>query len=194
MKIAYGLNEKDALVFVNHAWDLFALENNGAHLQEQHVLGKSLWSFISDGMARKLYRGALQQVRRGFLVDLTLRCDAPWERRLVQLLITPGVRADVEFRTHLLTRKARPVQQLLDPRIPRSAESVFVCCWCNRVATDIASWWEIEEAAEHLKIPKEAPLPCVEHITCPECYHKITEVLEGSTGVVKFPTHCSEAI
>lgn len=186
MEIAYGVNEHDQLVFANLDWNQFAFENGAPHLEEAHVLGKSLWDFVGDGVTRQLYRGALEQARRGFVIDLTLRCDAPWERRLIQMFISPGIRADIEFRTRLLCSKPRPVQLLLEPTAPRSRKALFLCCWCNRVSLGMAEWLEVEEASERLRLADAKEFPCLEYVTCPCCFAKITAILEGATGVAKF--------
>lgn len=185
-KISYGIDEADTLVFVDQDWDSFARENDAPELLKEKVVGRNLWDFVTDGVTRALYRGALQQVRRGYSVELTLRCDAPWERRLVVLEVNAGVRADIEFHALQLSTKQRPYQQLLNRNRVNNSSCLFFCCWCNRISSDMGGWFEVEEALERLNLDPLGPLPFLEDVTCPVCYLKTAEILSGSTGIAQF--------
>ena len=42
-EVIYRIDRNDILLVVNDAWDVFALENDGADLTRRKVVGKSLW-------------------------------------------------------------------------------------------------------------------------------------------------------
>ena len=65
--------------------------------------------------------------------------------------------------------EARPPMPLLEPAAARSEEYVTVCSWCKKVELPGATWVEVEEAVEHLRLFDRAVLPQLTHGICPTC-------------------------
>ena len=65
--------------------------NEGELLFPPEVVGRRLWDFIEDLETRHIYQLLHERVRtRGGPVRLSLRCDAPEHRRLLELSISPA--------------------------------------------------------------------------------------------------------
>jgi hypothetical protein len=151
--------------------------NDGPALISEKVVGQSLWQFIEDEPTREIYRQVLDRVRSGAAAEFTLRCDAPDRRRLIEMTVSGRPEAQVEFRTHLLSAKARPWQPLLASSTPRSNARLLACGWCNRVHVETDEWLEVEEATDRLHLDAEPELARVDHVVCPDCFAKMTEIL-----------------
>lgn len=178
MLVAYALDENDRLFAVNEEWSRFAVANDAPELYPQNILGHSIWEYIVDEATRELYRQVLKLVRSGEAVELVLRCDAPGERRLLEMTVRRGTDSDVEFTTRVLCAKPRPEQRLLKRSTPKNRARLRMCCWCNQV--DVGQWMELEEAAPKLGLENAAALPLIEYVTCPRCHAKISGILEAA--------------
>lgn len=176
-EICYVVDERDQLVSVSRDWSCFAEQNGGPELTAENVTGRSLWDFVEDEATRELYHDVLRRVRSGRSTELTLRCDAPDQRRLIEMIVSRRPDGNVEFTTRLLASKARPRQPLLAKSTPRSGERVLTCSWCNRVHAGTEEWLEVEDASDRLHLAGEAELPRMEHVVCPHCFAKVTEIL-----------------
>jgi hypothetical protein len=179
-EIHYRVNDRDEIVFVNQAWDRFALANSGEHVTTPQVLGRPLWGFITDPTTRALYRDILARVRRGRSVRFVLRCDSPECRRLLEMEVSRGPDEVTDFRVHTLSQEAREPQPLLDSDRPHSEELLRVCGWCRRVDAG-GRWAEVEEAVSLLGLFERALLPGVTHGMCDDCYSRMVATMsEGN--------------
>src|SRR5262245_21452962 len=80
--VVYRIDAHDQLVHVNDAWTAFALDNGAAALDAPHVLGRPLWTFITDPTTAYIYRHFVARVRRlRSPIAFRFRCDAPARRR-----------------------------------------------------------------------------------------------------------------
>lgn len=173
-EISYTVGASDRIVSVNANWADFARANNAPELLS--ICGRELWEFMHDEATRFLYRRVVDHVRSGVKVELTLRCDSPDERRLIELTISPGAAGQqIEFRTRLLASKERPHQPLLDRFSPRSRLRLPVCGWCNKVQIHARRWVELDDAGEFAAAA--SGFPQVDPVTCPRCLAKVAQVL-----------------
>lgn len=179
-EIYYVIDAEDHLVSVCPGWLEFAVKNEGDGLEPAHVVGRSLWDFITDDPTRELYEAVLEHVRSGSNTDLVLRCDAPECRRLIEMIVTRQPNGNVEFKTVLLASKVRSPQRLLARSTPRTAQHVMVCSWCDLVNVDVDKWFEVEAAMDYLRLADETELPMIEPVVCPACYAKVMEILATS--------------
>ena len=168
--IEYHLNARDEFLSVNEKWVSFASANAGELLFPAEVLGRPLWDFIGDLETRHLYNLLHRRVRtRGDPVRLSLRCDAPERRRLLDLSISAAPDQGLIYRVRTVREEDRKPVSLLDPHLPRSASFATVCSWCKRVAAPPRGWLEVEEAIAALSLFSEPPLPQLTHGICDEC-------------------------
>lgn len=90
MKTFYQLNPDNLIMAVGGDWDSFALANNGRTAFTEHVLGRSLWSFVS-GTEMRSYLNAVFFVcrERGKQISLPFRCDQPSVSLTLCMTVTP---------------------------------------------------------------------------------------------------------
>jgi hypothetical protein len=164
----YTIDANDFLTSVGPQWLAFAVENHAGHLTPETVIGSSLWAHITEPTTRYLYRTLLQQVRAtDRSVLLPFRGDAPDLRRFMQLRLTHLGDGAVELESTVKTLEPRLAVSLIDPRLPRSTETVTLCSWCKKVATP--DWVEVEEAVGTLRLFEKSCPPQVTHGICDEC-------------------------
>lgn len=175
--ITYVIDAEGMLISVCSNWEQFAEGNGGRGLKKEEILGRSLWSFIDDQPTRQLYQDILTHVRSGAATELILRCDAPDERRLLQVTLTPLSEGKVEFRARVISRKSRPVQRLLDRSTPRTSSRLMFCSWCDRFHLKSDRWVEVEDAVAKLGLEDAPELPRIKPVVCPACYTKIVDIL-----------------
>ena len=131
----YQLDQTDTIVHVSDNWNAFAGENDwqGA-LSADRVVGHSLWMFIQDPDTRQIYQELFKRVRKsGQPLKLPFRCDAPHERRYLELIIAPLPEAHIQITSRILRTTGRPPVALLDPSVPRSSELVTLCSVCKKM-------------------------------------------------------------
>jgi hypothetical protein len=120
---------------------------------------------------QKLQRMLLRRLRQeGRSVELPFRCDGPEVRREMDLRIaaSSGGRV-VLFSATPRSEEARDVlQPMLDPKAPRSEETLEMCGWCDRFLVE-GEWLEVEEAANRLSLFQRTQLPSISHGICPDC-------------------------
>lgn len=105
------------------------------HLNEERVVGQSLYRFIADPETRHLYGAVFEKVRRtSEIVNLPFRCDSPAHRRCMEMTIRPVLPSGtLELSTKVLELQARPIPlRLLEPH-PNSPIKLSICSWCERI-------------------------------------------------------------
>ncbi len=174
--LVYRVNENDEIVFVSEDWDQFATANGGESVVSEQVLHRPLWDFITDLSTQEIYRLLLQKARAGRVIQFTFRCDAPWRRRFLEMIIVGQKGGAVEFRTRTLLEQERPAPLLLDPQADRSDELLRSCGWCKKFFVG-GEWVEVEEAIQRLRLFQRRSLPAISHGICGECYEKMNAVV-----------------
>ncbi|HEX5818112.1 MAG TPA: hypothetical protein VFY20_04495 [Gemmatimonadales bacterium] len=187
--LVYRIDSSDRLCYVNEAWEAFARANSGEAFDAEHVLGRSIWSYVSDLTLGQIYRHVVEDVRRGREVRLRFRCDAPTERRLLEMTVRGAGRGVVQFRTHELATVPRPPEALLDASTSRVGTPVPVCSWCNRVRA-VDGWLEVEQAVEHMHLMLRSVLPPLTHGACDSCLDTIAHGLDAFVRP-RHPLHSS---
>lgn len=174
--LRYRINEQDKIIFVSDAWEAFALANAGVNLERTNVLQHSLFDFIADETTRLLYRNLLQRVRSGHQVQFPLRCDAPAQRRWLEMRITLVELEVVEFTTRLLRSEART--PLTFPINTSSSEPMLVriCSWCQRIEGQEQQWVDLEEAVACLHLFEQVQLSQLNHGICDDCFVSLKKV------------------
>lgn len=175
--VRYQINDQDEIVFVDAAWDQFAVSNDGEELVADGILGRVLWDFISDEVTRQLYQQIVARVRHGNRIIFKLRCDSPSYRRHLEVRVQVTPAGNVEFATRTLKIEERSPIALLSKRIPRSSDLIRTCSWCNRIHVDSGEWMEVEDAVQQLGIFDAANMPQLTHGMCEDCYASINSSL-----------------
>ncbi len=180
--VAYGVDSADRLVFVNDAWSEFARDNAGEALLPPAVLGRSLWDFITDGTTLLLYRDLIARVRRANeVVRFGFRCDAPAQRRLLEMRIAQGANGGVVFTVAMLDAQDRPAQPFLSAGVEREDGLLRICGWCKRIPMPSGAWVEVEEAITTLGLFGRPTLPRLSHGICERCAAAMLSAADSPT-------------
>jgi hypothetical protein len=172
--VSYLINNRDEIIFVNEGWSYFAVINNTFELSADSIVKRSLWDFISDSTTEYIYREILRLVRSAQSMQIKLRCDSPESRRLIELSISLQPDGDVLFNSRTIWTEARPSQSILTRDVPRNADLLIICSWCEKVNTGKENWQEVEEAVKTLDLFEVESLPQISHGMCGDCYQTMS--------------------
>lgn len=165
----YQINRNDIITYINQEWLDFALENQSENLNEDSIIGSSLWHHIVNPVTVNIYETLIQKVREtNSVIKIPFRCDSPDKRRFMEMKITHLNEGTIEFTNSILGEEVRSSAPLLDPMFPRNSQLIRMCGWCKKVKTS-TGWLEAEEAVIALKIFNEPSLPRITHGICPPC-------------------------
>ena len=168
-EIVYRIDGSGCLAYVSGAWNAFAAANGAPHLLSSSVLGRPLREFISDPETRHIVEALVRRATdTRTTVRVSLRCDAPHERRRLQMMVIPLHDGVVEFRTRPHILESRAAVPMLDRTTSRTAELLTMCSWCNRVRVE-GGWHEVEEAVDRLGLFEAPALPGLTHGICRDC-------------------------
>jgi len=178
--LIYRINASDELVFVNDAWNVFAIENGAADLASPDILNRSLWTFITDETTRFVYTEIVNRTRAGHEVKFEYRCDSPELRRHLEMLVSPVSDGGIQFDSRTLSVEKR--ESVLHWDRPTSSNKLLhVCSWRNRI--NIAEKWrEVDEAVHHPDLFKSGIMPMISHGMCEECYERMVEKIPVRTS------------
>ncbi len=157
----------------------FALENQGRSVMPDRVLGRELWTCVTDQTVREVYHRLLKRARAGYPVEFSYRCDAPDWRRTFGMSIRGLPRGEVEFVSTLLHAEAREPVRLLEPgHVRDEARVVRICSWCEKAARPDNRWVPVEEAVAAQHLLEGEKLPQVTHGICQECMDRMIDCLK----------------
>jgi hypothetical protein len=140
-------------------------------------VGRPLADFVAGERPKRLVRSIAQRAHAtADALELAYRCDGPETRRFAVLRVAAVTDGGAVFTTWFESVEPRPHQPLLDLRLPRGADVVWLCAWCNRL--DAGGWREAEDAARHVAL---SDLPRVEHSVCEICELLLTRPAGGPT-------------
>ncbi len=167
--IIYHVDPDGLITFVNSRWDAFALANASPSVLSTAVVGRPIASFISGSETRHLFEILTRHVLKAErAVTVPFRCDAPAERRHMQLICAPDPLGGVIYRSHLMAAEARASIRLLVPDASRNNTLLRVCSWCNRGRLE-DRWAEIEEVIRAYDLFDAPLLPEITHGLCSDC-------------------------
>ena len=169
MRYVYRLDEMDTIRFVSPSWLRFAQENDAAELNEDRVLGRLIWDFVSGVEVRRLYATLFSSLRsRRQEIVVPFRCDSPGIVRLMELTLRPLPPAGIELEGRLLEERTRKPVSLFSRGLERSPEVIPICGLCRRLLVQ-SRWLEAEQAIARARLLDGALLPRLVESVCPEC-------------------------
>lgn len=173
--VCYHSDAENRIVFVNKAWDTFAVENGASELLSTRITGKNLFEFVTGMELQHLQELLLIRARKSLQpLSVPFRGDAPDERRFMEMTITAKADGAVEFVTRLTRQEKRASVDVMRPASERSSIYLMLCSWCNRGCLPEGHWVEVEEATRQLGLfNSDEPLPQLTHGICPSCATKI---------------------
>ena len=166
--LSYAVDDQDHLIKVDEGYYRFAEENGWDCAGSS--LGRSLWDFVAGHEMKKLQRLLLRRIREEVRdIELPFRCDGPDVRREMDIrIVAHSSGRVVMFSARLRSEEPREAQPMLDPEVPRNANTLEMCGWCDRFEVD-GEWVEVEEAARRLELFRRRELPAISHGICPRC-------------------------
>lgn len=191
--VSYQIDSQGRIVSVGPGWDRFAHANNGAHLAGGAVLGRNLWDYISDPTTRALYRAMADRLGDGVPeISFTFRCDAPDERRLLEMRMRSLPDDGIEFRVTPQATVGRAPMAVLDPTAARSGELLRMCSWCKRVPLTAEEWVEAEVAVQHIGWDRLGQIPAITHGICPTCEGEVFGLVNEPVSTTGHPVHLGQ--
>ena len=186
--VTYQIDGQGRILSVGPEWERFAHANHGAHLTGSTVRGRVLWDFISDPTTRALYRALVERLIAGVPeIRFTFRCDAPGERRLLEMQMRPLAEDRIEFQVTPVKGVDRPAIPLLDPTVARNGELLRMCSWCKRVPAGEAGWIDVEVAVQRIGWPQLQQIPAITHGICPTCEAQVFGIIDGAGAPAEPP-------
>lgn len=166
----YSLSSDDVVVDVGGAWDDFALANDGADCTHEHVLGNSIFNFISGPEVVAVYRALFSKVRKQRRpLSFAFRCDAPTRLRRMILYISPLPERGLVVNTELVQETSWEQVPLLERDAVRSHEQLDICCICSMVRSGGEVWVPLEEESARRNRLEQCAIPRLSHGFCPPC-------------------------
>ena len=178
VRISYRIDASGRIVWVNPAWERFALENDGEAVMSGKIIRRNLFDMIADKRVCGIYAEVITRARQGTVVEFDYRCDAPAWRRTFSMTVTPLGDGVVEFTSTLRHQEARPSVGFLEAGMARDERLLKICSWCQKVATPAGTWLPVEEAVARLRLMEADTFPGITHGMCESCYSNAIADLE----------------
>jgi hypothetical protein len=180
--LVYWLDPQRRIVRVSEGWAPFAEANQAPELARPELIGRSLWELVRGAETRALYELIFEKVDAdGRPARLPFRCDAPDERRFLELEIAPRAGGGHVVSSRTLRCEPREPVALLDAAAPRTDELLLMCSLCKRLEVAAAGapprWLEVEEAIRTLDLFGRLALPQLSHGVCPDCESRARTML-----------------
>lgn len=187
----YHTDQDNIITSVNRAFVVFARDNWRSDFDPAHLLGKPLFSQISDITCRHIYLILLERIkknRRAFTV--AFRCDSPAMRRYMEMTITPDRGGVIEWSSKILKEQLRDPLAVLDATQERSKNFLFMCSWCKKCkisewitlkspTLSIDEWIEPEDMMTILSGSGSPRFPEISHTVCPDCHQVLLEEIKN---------------
>ena len=168
-KNIYWLDGNDKIVSVNHSWDQFALDNDGAHLISLDILGKSIWEFVCGDVTRMWLETLFTLARlRGTPVMRPYRCDSPNIRRYMSLNIVLESSSVLRVEHLILSTELREIPVYMQAAKRFSVNVSLRCSICGRMEFD-NSWVEPENYPESENKDRSGYVQVI-YTVCKDCY------------------------
>ncbi len=175
--VAYRLDARDRIVWVNDAFGRFA-DANGAEGLGVRAVGRSLYDFVAGEDVKGLLRAFLSHVRKHRRPSrYPFRCDSPTFKRRMLLDVEPLADGGLSLVASFIQVEAQPEVRLFSRSAARSRAPLLVCAWCRRVHA--GEWVEAPEGIRRLRL-FEVAMPMVTHGICPPCRESVLAQVERS--------------
>lgn len=172
-RLTYLVDRRNLLADVGPGWNRFAHANEAPDLTRDRVLGRDLFSYITDDVTRRSWTALMDGVRRGEeAIEVLFRCDAPTRRRFMRMRLSAEPDGAVRFDSETLIEEVRPSIWILESAAPRHDDEVRVCSWCNRLEIE-GEWFEVEDAVERLESFGVVDQPRLTHGCCEACRARV---------------------
>jgi|GEM_PF-2243643 len=175
----YLLDLHDCVTQVCPQWSRVARDRMAFSLDDEMVLGRSVWDFVHGGATQRLYDALIHHVRRtGRKVEFAYRGDSPGTIRYMRMLLLPAPHGSVRFRSELLHEQSRQrCVYFTHAAYPRHPE-LLQCGMCQKLECN-GRWYTVGEALSYTDLIDELLPTEVGDTICESCITKV----ELATGV-----------
>lgn len=166
---SYTIDKDGRILDVDENWDIFAIENNAKdNTLKDQVIGKKITSFITSDHVRMWFESLISLAQiSGKRVEREYRCDSPYEKRYMLMIIIPLKNGNLLVEHYLL--KTEKIDKTLELDFSeKSSDSAIRCSVCGKFNYD-DKWIEIDELAKIVDIFKLS----VSDVVCNSCTLKI---------------------
>lgn len=170
--IEYKIDTENNIIFVNEEWDRFALNNFGEEIISNKILGKNLLDFIMNITIKQIYLDIINQARKGNVISINYRCDAPNCKRLLKMTVKSEDENIVKFISEVQEIVPQNYLNILDPKAIRSNEFIPMCSWCKKIRMG-SEWEELEQAINKYGLLTQTKIPSLTHTICQDCYEQL---------------------
>ncbi|MFK7787988.1 MAG: hypothetical protein AB8C95_00665 [Phycisphaeraceae bacterium] len=179
INLDYLLDRSDRIVKVCPQWSDLARQRMAMRLDEEMVLGRSLWDFVQGGATQRLYDTLIHHCRAtGQKLTFTYRGDSPDAIRYMRMVLLPGYHGIVRFRSELLHEQSRRrAVYFTHAAYPRRPE-LLQCGLCNRLEHN-GRWYTLDDALRNTDAIDSLMPTEVGDTVCEGCITRI----ENATGV-----------
>ncbi len=170
--LEFSVDANNVIIAINGSWDEFADANDAPQLKKQHVVGKSLFDYISGNVTRQFVQKLLDIVRqKNTSACFDYRCDAPNLRRYLQMRLMANERGEVRISNYQLHTEPRVAPIFFIRSNQRDRHTRVRCSICN-LLKQAEQWVE----AESLLKDKEPLTVPVIYGVCPQCQHQLKQL------------------
>ena len=171
--VIYKVDADDRLCDINPTFLDFAHDNE-MRMDQSHLLGMSLWSFIADPQTVALYRSLLSQVRdENRRVHFAYRCDSPDLKRFMHMVVTPFEDGAVSFENRIQRVEPQNPKLVFDARRIGRHKPLRVCSICRSVERSDGDWISVSDAFAKGMITENEHRVAVIYKVCPACERRV---------------------
>jgi hypothetical protein len=178
IQFIYEVDASDLIVSLNDSWLKFAEDNNSSELNRNAVIGKSLWTFISNFSVQALWKDVLTRVRTtSNTYTFPFRCDSPDCRRYLETTVSPLQKDGIRFENRVIELQFRDAISIKDSKKEESSELILMCSYCKRIKAE-SEWLEIERAIDALQL-FETDRSEISHGICDPCFKQVIDTMDS---------------
>lgn len=179
INLHYLLDRSDRVAKVCPHWSALARQRMAMQLDEEMVLGRSLWDFVHGGATQRLYDTLIHHARRtGRKLTFNYRGDSPSAIRYMRMTLLPSYQGCVHFRSELLHEQSKQravyFSHVAYPRHP----VLLQCGLCHHLEYN-GRWHTLDEVLRQTDVIDELMPTEVGDTVCDSCKTRI----ELATGV-----------
>lgn len=179
INLDYLLDRNDRVARVCPQWSDLARHRMAMRLDDEMVLGRSLWDFVQGGATQRLYDTLIYNARRtGQKITFNYRGDSPSAIRYMRMVLLPGHHGIVRFRSELLHEQSRERSVYFTHAAYPSRPELMQCGLCNRLEHN-GRWMTLDDALRTTDAIDELMPTEVGDTVCDGCISRI----EITTGV-----------
>lgn len=171
LRVVYRIDSDDRITALNSGWKRFAEINGAPDLNDERLIGQSLWQYIADDSTVRIYEILLREIRQDCAsLTFPFRCDSPEMRRYMEMNLVACGEGSVEFRSRIVRTELRNQKVFCQHASVAAKKLLLRCSFCNRVRFE-ENWSDVVDAAAKI-LDREIPMQ-VCYAVCETCDSEI---------------------